>query len=192
MPIIDHFGIIAPFYDRVIPVRYAEKIIQMSGLPVAGAVLDAGGGTGRVAEVVKPLAAQTVVSDLSIKMLRQAQMKEGLGLACSHTECLPFVEGYFERVIMIDALHHVCDHAETARELWRVLKPGGWIVIVEPDINQFSVKLVALGEKVALMRSHFISPKKIAALFNYPEADVKIVKDGFNAWVIVEKALQHP
>jgi demethylmenaquinone methyltransferase/2-methoxy-6-polyprenyl-1,4-benzoquinol methylase len=187
MPVIDHFGLIAPFYDRVIPVRYAEKIIQMSDLPVDGLILDAGGGTGRVAEVVKPYAMHTFVSDLSMKMLRQAQEKDGLGLACAHAEYLPFPSDCFDRVIMIDALHHVCDHQETAQEMWRVLKPGGKAIIVEPDIREFSVKLVALAEKIALMRSHFISPKKIAGLFNYPQAIVNIEKDGFNAWVIIEK-----
>lgn len=88
---------------------------------------------------------------------------------------------------MIDALHHVCDHADTAREMWRVLKPGGRIIIEEPDIREFSVKLVAIAEKLAMMRSHFISPAEIAALFDYPNAGVTFEKDGFNAWVIIEK-----
>lgn len=187
MPIIDHFGLIAPFYDRVIPVRYAERIVQMCALPVEGVILDAGGGTGRVADVMKDYASKVVVSDLSMKMLLQAKKKDGLGLTCAHTETLPFPDGYFERIIMIDALHHVCDHSDTAREMWRVLKPGGRIIIEEPDIREFSVKLVALAEKVALMRSHFISPQKIASLFNFQNAGVSFEKDGFNAWVIVEK-----
>lgn len=188
MPIIDHFGLIAPFYDRAIPVRYADRIIQMCALPVEGVILDAGGGTGRVADVLKAYAGKVVVSDLSMKMLLQAKMKDGLQLTCAHTESLPYPDGYFERIIMIDALHHVCDHTDTSREMWRVLKPGGRIIIEEPDIREFSVKLVALAEKVALMRSHFISPQEIAALFDYPNAEVTFEKDGFNAWVIIEKS----
>lgn len=187
MPSIDHFGIIAPFYDRAIPVRQVEKIVQIIGLPVEGSLLDAGGGTGRVSAMLRPYVSQVVVSDLSIKMLRQAQSKDELYLSCAHTECLPFPDDYFERVIMIDALHHVCDHTETAQEMWRVLKPGGRIVIEEPDIRQLSVKLVALAEKVALMRSHFISPQKIANLFDFQNMDVRFEQDGWNAWVIVEK-----
>ncbi len=187
MPFIDHFGLIAPFYDRAIPVRYADRIINMCALPVDGVILDAGGGTGRVANVLKDYAGGVVVSDLSMKMLLQAKQKDGLRLTCAHTECLPYPGYYFERVIMIDALHHVCDHAETALEMWRVLKPGGRIIIEEPDIREFSVKLLAIGEKLALMRSHFISPEVIASLFDYPNATITFEKDGFNAWVIIEK-----
>ena len=127
------------------------------------------------------------VADISLKMLRQARVKNGTGLVCSHTEVLPFPSESFERVIMIDALHHVCDQAETTRELWRVLKPGGRLVIEEPDVREFSVKLVAIAEKLALMRSHFIKPPQIAALFPYPEAQVEIQREGFNAWIIVRK-----
>jgi hypothetical protein len=43
-----------------------------------------------------------------------------------------------------------------------------------------------LAEKLALMRSHFHSPPRIAALFP-PEARVTIEAERWNAWVIVEK-----
>jgi demethylmenaquinone methyltransferase/2-methoxy-6-polyprenyl-1,4-benzoquinol methylase len=47
----------------------------------------------------------------------------------------------------------------------RVLEPEGRSVIEEPDIRTFGVKLVALAEKILLMRSHFLSPIQIASLF---------------------------
>ena len=56
-----------------------------------------------------------------------------------------------------------------------VLKPGGSIVIEEPDIRKFTVKLIALAEKITLMRSHFLSPDKIAGLFKFPEAKREII-----------------
>ena len=61
---------------------------------------------------------------------------------------------------MVDALHHVINHGQTAREMYRVLKPGGRIVIEEPDIRSFYVKLIAVAEKLLLMRSHFLSPQR--------------------------------
>jgi demethylmenaquinone methyltransferase/2-methoxy-6-polyprenyl-1,4-benzoquinol methylase len=187
MPPLDHFGIIAPFYDRVIRPRTVEKFVQIAGLPVTGGLLDAGGGTGRIAQTLRAYTGWLVVLDLSMGMLQQASVKDGLEAVCSPTERLPFPDGSFERVIMIDALHHVIDHAATARELWRVLKPGGRLVIEEPDIRTFSVKLVALAEKLALMRSHFVSPLHIAQLFSDTGTDCRIEREGFNAWVIIDK-----
>lgn len=187
MPILDHFGLLAPFYDRAIPLNHSDKLIQVIDLPTTGALLDAGGGTGRVANALKELAPSIFVADLSMKMLQQAGIKNGLCLVNSHTEELPFPNGYFERVIMVDAFHHVCDHSKTAGELWRVLKPGGRLVIEEPDIRNFSVKLIAVAEKLALMRSHFIQPPDIAALFPYSNAQIEIQNEGFNTWVIVKK-----
>ena len=187
MPGLDHFSFIAPYYDRVIRLHTAERIIELAGLPIDGGLLDAGGGTGRVAQALHDHAGWLVVVDLSLGMLQQASTKHRLSSVCSPTEQLPFPDATFERIIMVDALHHVIDHGATARELWRVLKAGGRILIEEPDIRTFSVKLVALAEKLALMRSHFISPSRIAGLFPYPEARLRVERDGFNAWIVVDK-----
>jgi ubiquinone/menaquinone biosynthesis C-methylase UbiE len=188
MPSLDHFGIIAPFYDRTIPFKYHQQMIELVGLPIEGAILDAGGGTGRVAQTFERLAGQVIVADLSFRMLGQARQKRGILPVCSETEFLPFPDEIFERIVMIDALHHVLSQKNTINELWRVLRGGGRIVIQEPDVRKFSVKLVALFEKVALMRSHFIAPPRIIDLFAYHDATAQIKLDGFNAWIIVDKS----
>jgi ubiquinone/menaquinone biosynthesis C-methylase UbiE len=187
MPILDHFNILAPYYERFIPLGDVEELIDVLDLPVHGALLDAGGGTGRVAKALKGLASEIVVADYSLGMLNQASGAGGLHAVNSGTERLPFMEHTFERVMMIDALHHVHDQRQTAGELWRVLKPGGRIVIKEPDVRKFSAKLVALGEKIALMRSHFMAPPRIAGLFPGELASIQIRSGGFNAWIIIEK-----
>jgi ubiquinone/menaquinone biosynthesis C-methylase UbiE len=189
MPIksLDHFSFLAPFYDHVIHLESVEKIIASADLPTSGMLLDVGGGTGRVSEALQGMASSRVIADLSLGMLRQASAKDGLRTVCSHSEKLPFADETFERIIMVDALHHVCDQEETAQELWRVLKSGGRIVLEEPDIRIFSIKMVALFEKLALMRSHFLPPSKIKDLFHSPNARSHIEQDGHNARVIVQK-----
>jgi demethylmenaquinone methyltransferase/2-methoxy-6-polyprenyl-1,4-benzoquinol methylase len=87
---------------------------------------------------------------------------------------------------MVDALHHVVHQGETVRELFRVIKPGGRLVIEEPDLRTFAVKLIAVAEKLALMRSHFLSPPQIAALLP-SDAKVKVESEKNTAWVIAEK-----
>jgi ubiquinone/menaquinone biosynthesis C-methylase UbiE len=187
MPIFEHFDFLAPHYETFIHPRPPQELWTLAALPAEGALLDAGGGTGRVAQFMTGQAHPVVVADLSLQMLAEAQRKDGLHPAAAHSERLPFADGAFARIIMVDALHHVIDQRATAAELWRTLQPGGRIVIEEPDFRTFTVKLLALAEKLALMRSHFLAPAQIAALFDHPDARVRIEATGFNAWVIVEK-----
>lgn len=188
MPLLDHFDLLAPLYDKVIAYKDPVKIFELGKFPLRGIVLDAGGGTGRISQALVGKADQIIVLDLSFGMLQKASTKHGLTPVCSHTEFLPFPDEIFEAVVMVDALHHVCNQVETAQELLRVVKRGGRIVIEEPDIHKFSVKMVALAEKLALMRSRFLSPVKIAALFPGTTGTKAIERDGFNAWVMIEKS----
>jgi hypothetical protein len=70
-----------------------------------------------------------------------------------------------------------------------VLKPGGRLVIEEPDITRFAVKLVALAERLALMGSSFSAPDEICAMIAAHGASARIASDGgFAVWVVAEKA----
>lgn len=187
MPILDHFNLIAPYYDRWFHSTEPENLRSILDLPVSGIMLDAGGGTGRVSALMRGLASSFVVADESPGMLKQALLKGDLAPVCARTEKLPFADDSFDRVVMVDALHHVLDREQTADELWRVLKMGGKIVIEEPDIRTFAVKLVALAEKMMLMRSHFLPADAIERLFSYLQAKTRIEQDKYTVWVVIEK-----
>jgi ubiquinone/menaquinone biosynthesis C-methylase UbiE len=183
MPAFDHFDLIAPIYSRVTYSK-TEVMREVASLPVRGHLLDVGGGTGRVASAIRGLVDDVTIADVSFGMLKEAPRPD-LRPVCGYSESLPFADESFERVIMVDALHHVVDHVHSAREMFRVLKPGGMLVIEEPDIRTFGVKLIAIAEKLLLMRSHFLAPDQIVKLFETGETNVKSA-DG-TAWVVVKK-----
>lgn len=165
--------------------------MDVIALPISGRLLDAAGGTGRIAQRLVDLAGLVVVADASMKMLRQASSK--VNLCCmvgSKTERLPFPDASFERVIVVDAFHHLADQARSLGEFWRVLAPGGRLVIEEPDIRHFGVKLVALVEKLALFRSHFVPAEKIAARLNDLGARTSVHREGYAVWVVGERESQ--
>ena len=183
MPVFDHFAVIAPLYARI---TYSKTNImrEVAALPVRGRLLDVGGGTGRVSSAIRDLVDEVVIADVSFGMLNKAD-RAALKPVCGASESLPFANNFFERVIMVDALHHVMQHADSAREMLRVLKPGGVLVIEEPDIRTFGVKLIAIAEKLLLMRSSFLTPDEIMKLF--ADAEKSFRAEEHTAWIIVKK-----
>lgn len=183
----DHFGLLAPIYERVIPPPDVDQLCGFLGLPARGILLDAGGGTGRVSAQLEHLVDKLVITDSSVGMLAQARQKKLL-VYQSQAEKLPFANESFERVLVVDALHHFANQKEAIAELARVLKRGGIMVIEEPNIEYFRVKLIALAEKIALMQSHFLSPLEIQDELLRYHLKTRIEKDSlFTAWVIAEK-----
>jgi demethylmenaquinone methyltransferase/2-methoxy-6-polyprenyl-1,4-benzoquinol methylase len=187
MPKFNHFDVLAPLFDRSIAPDAKTRYTRIAGLPVSGNLLDVGGGTGRISHPLLPMVNKIVIVDSSIGMLTRASSKTGLHILCSESETLPFSAASFERVIMVDAFHHVSNHQNTAHELWRVLKAGGRIVIEEPDIRTVPVKVMAVVEKLALMRSHLRTPQEIADLFGYSNAIVNIEYENNTAWIVIDK-----
>jgi demethylmenaquinone methyltransferase/2-methoxy-6-polyprenyl-1,4-benzoquinol methylase len=182
----NHFDLIASLYNQTAQFSATESLLALLDLPPDGLLLDAGGGTGRVAGALRNMVRETVVADPSRGMLHHAANK-GLAATCAPAEHLPFASSTFDRIIMVDSLHHVFDQRQTATELWRVLAPGGRIVIIEPNIHRFAVKLIAIGEKMLLMRSHFLPAEKITALFASHNTHVRVIVNDLNIWICAEK-----
>lgn len=183
-----HFDIIAPFYDRVIHKLDVKRLIDLLKLPARGRMLDAGGGTGRVSSRLRSMIDEVVVCDLSLPMLKQVLKKGRLSPVQSRIETLPFPDESFERIVVVDALHHFSDLRQSLQELLRVLKPEGRLVIEEPNIDHFLVKWVALAEKLFLMQSRFYASDEIVGMIKEQGLNVRVESDGrFIFWVVVEK-----
>jgi ubiquinone/menaquinone biosynthesis C-methylase UbiE len=183
----DHFGLIAPWYDRHAHVEIPQELMRLVEMPARGLFLDVGGGTGKTAQYFAASGRQVLAVDISYRMVRLAGAKPGVHALCGAAEMLPFPSDYFDRIVMVDAFHHVVDQAATACEIYRILSPGGQLVIEEPDIRTFGVKLIALAEKILLMRSHFIEPAEIGSLFQGPMTTRHIEVKGSTAYIVVKK-----
>ncbi|MEA3309672.1 MAG: class I SAM-dependent methyltransferase, partial [Chloroflexota bacterium] len=130
------FDWVAPFYDRLFRPANSDRLRHLLQLPIEGLLLDAAGGTGRASTQFCSQVGALVINDLSAAMLQQAAGKCVHGVICSPVERLPFAAGRFERIMVVDALHHFSAQRSGLSELLRVLSPGGRLVIEEPDIER--------------------------------------------------------
>lgn len=189
------FDSLAPSYDRVVELFLGrpghEKWRELLELPVGGRLLDAGGGTGRVSVPLRSLVGQNVIADLSAGMLRQARKKGCLDLVRADAAQLPFPDACFERVIVVDSLHHFSHQPQVVRELARILSHDGLLVIEEFDIRRRSVKGLALLEKLALMGSRFLRPEEIRDELRASGLTMELRKGGrFTFFILARKRLK--
>jgi ubiquinone/menaquinone biosynthesis C-methylase UbiE len=184
---VDIFHWVAPFYDRVLRFSDPTKLLTLLGLEPDHRLLDVGGGTGRVTSFLAEHVTQACVVDASMGMLLQAREK-GLCAYQGEAERLPFSDGSFDRILIVDAFHHFRDWPWAAAELMRVLNCGGRIVVEEPDIRYGAVKVIAFVERLLLMRSRFYAPVDLAELFGSAGGQVKLHEDGGGIfWAVVKQ-----
>jgi SAM-dependent methyltransferase len=120
---LDHESWIRPALERLGP---------LAGLRV----LDFGSGHGMAAVVMARRGARVTACDLSGAYLTEAGRRGlangvSLDLVQADGERLPFADGSFDRIWGNAILHHL-DIARAAREVRRVLRPGGVAVFCEP------------------------------------------------------------
>jgi demethylmenaquinone methyltransferase/2-methoxy-6-polyprenyl-1,4-benzoquinol methylase len=189
--LFDHFDWVAPYYERVFGAQRADQLLAYLALEPGSSLLDIGGGTGQIAAQLAGFVNRVCVLEPSSGMLAQGRSK-GICLLQGVAESLPFPFASVDRILMVDAFHHLLDQRQTVRELVRILAPGGRLVIQEPDIDRWAVKWVALAEKMLWMRSRFYTAEEIRAMFDRIAESgvggaVQIERQGHTAWVIVDK-----
>lgn len=113
---------------------YRKKALHRAGLDSGMSVLDVATGTGMVAKsefsIVGP-EGKVIGLDRSCNMLKKAGEKLNIPLILGDAGALPFQNNTFDFLSMCYALRHVDDLKGTFREYFRVLKPGGILLILE-------------------------------------------------------------
>jgi SAM-dependent methyltransferase len=87
-----------------------------------GRILDIGGGTAHIKDFSSDIISTDILWFPGIDVVADAHR-------------LPFPDGFFSGVVMLDVLHHLERPIEFLREASRVLKPGGRLAMIEPAMT---------------------------------------------------------
>lgn len=163
------FNLAAPFmrrYNDRFTAEDAERIADWlrPAVPERGRVLDVGGGSGRLAALLAAaLDAHVTVLDPTPEMLRRVVTGERVTAISGSAEEMHFPDSSFDALVVTDAFHHFRDQDAAVREFARVVRPGGRVLVLEPDPRAFAVRLIGLAEQMVGEPAAFMTPDGICA-----------------------------
>ncbi|WP_408021838.1 bifunctional demethylmenaquinone methyltransferase/2-methoxy-6-polyprenyl-1,4-benzoquinol methylase UbiE [Spirabiliibacterium pneumoniae] len=161
--------------------------IDCSGVRKGQKVLDLAGGTGDFTAKFSRMVGtqgQVVLADINDSMLKVGREKlRNLGVVGNvdyvqaNAECLPFADNTFDCIIISFGLRNVTDKQKALESMFRVLKPGGRLLVLE-----FSKPVLDPLSKLYNFYSFNILPK----------IGEVVVKDGESYRYLAESIRMHP
>ena len=118
-------------------IYHVRLILEHFGDLTGKRVLDVGCGKGRFARVLfdRYPAVSIVAFDLAEAMLRH--VPAGIWPCAGSMTALPFASGQFDCAYATESLEHAVDIDAAVSEMCRVVKPGGRIVIIDKNAEQW-------------------------------------------------------
>lgn len=107
-------------------------------------VLDLASGEGAVSAFIKSLGCEVVAFDISEKALEKAKKRGVQTVRGDVEEKLPFKNGEFETVFWGDNVEHLFMPEKTLKEINRILKNGGRIIISTPNMAYWRYRIYYL------------------------------------------------
>lgn len=153
-----HLGVEVSDFPRI------EKVVKLLAEKRPGSMLDIGYSRGSFADALSGQCWKCVGVDLN------PWVTEGIELIqCDLNEGVPFKAEAFDLVTAGEVIEHVFDELSFLREIFRVLKKGGWLALTTPNLC-FSLNriLVPLGRMpmfaYAPYHYHFYTLKTLVSL----------------------------
>lgn len=129
-----------------------------------GRVLDLGCAFGFATRQIASKGYATVGVDNSPGYISRARRRHPGGeYILSSAENLPLADASFDAVLLLDVLEHVSEQAAVLREIERVLKPGGMLILSVPHRGLLGwLDSLNLYAKLVRATRHGLFPREIA------------------------------
>ena len=124
-------------------------------VPQPGRLLDIGCGVGVFLELARARGWQVTGVDISDYAVQHAREQRGLDARCGVLRDMQFNDGSFDVITMWDVIEHLPDPLAELREVRRVLRQDGCLLINTPNEASLLKLLAWLGYRLSLGRFEY-------------------------------------
>lgn len=143
-----------PYYTEQAAERIANAHDLLSLVPSGGELLEIGCACGFLLVAARERGFRVAGVEVSAWAAEYAQREYGLPVQTGWVESLALPAEYYDVVVMADTIEHLRDPRATVRRIREVLKPGGRLLLLTPDIGSM-VARVAGQRWWALIDDHY-------------------------------------
>lgn len=185
----DNFNRFAKFYDLFIHPRQTIAWKKELAQNKRYYLIDLGGGTGRLVPHYIDLAERVVLADHSFAMLRVSKFAnhKQIDRVCCDLSHLPFKKDVSANFVLVDTLHHLYEPKQILTDVLSRIQGDSVLLVEEPDIQYFTIKIIAFFEKVLGMKSQFYTQQTINRWINPYEFQTEFFQDGVNFYLIIKQ-----
>ncbi len=120
---------------------FRNKVRDLIKVAPPGCLLDVGCATGVFLDEARRAGFQEIGVDLLPSAVAYARDRLGVDARLGVPEEMGFSSGHFDAVSLFQIIEHVPDPAGLVREVARLLKPGGALLLTTPDRRGFLARL---------------------------------------------------
>ena len=126
---------VALFRKSVLKQAKFRRILELLDDPAGRTNLDIGADNGVISYLLRQRGGQWSSADLDPRAVASIRQLVGTDVYQLDGPRTPFADRSFDQVVVVDYLEHVNDDRAFARELERILVPGGGVIINVPHLQ---------------------------------------------------------
>jgi ubiquinone/menaquinone biosynthesis C-methylase UbiE len=160
-------------YDHIV------DSINLDGLDVLEVSCGRGGGASYVARYLAPRSVKSIdLCKKSIDFCKKHYHVEGLSFYHGNALSLPFMDNNFNAVINVEAFHRYSDMERFLKEVYRVLRPGGYFLFADLRDEELiePLKKQLANYKLKIIKEEIITPNVVKALVLDSEKKIDLIE----------------